>query len=125
MPALQKFHYSRRVLRAYLLPGKSQLSFWHDETQLNPRAATASLGEYYMNFAMKAGYNGPHDDCGVPMLNYHGSIGQQYNPIAIAQWGLGNFNLYRQNGGADSRQKFLCASDWLVEKLEPNSHGLT
>ena len=124
MPALQKFQYYRRVFRAYLLPGKSQLSFWHDETQLNPRAATTSLGEYYMNFAGKAGYNGPHDSAGIPMLNYHGSIGQQYNPIAISQWGLGNFNLYQQSGDADSRQEFLRASDWLVENLETNSQGV-
>ena len=31
---------------------------------------------------------------GIPLLNYHGIIGKQYNPIAIAQYGLGNLNFY-------------------------------
>ena len=35
-----------------------------------------------------------HDADGIPLLDYHGNIGLQYNPIAIAQWGLGNFNLF-------------------------------
>ena len=60
------------------------------------------------------------------MLNYHGSIGLQYNPIAIAQWGLGNFNLYKQNGNANEscRRKFLHASDWLCTNLGMNAGGV-
>src|SRR5215470_340984 len=92
-----RLQYYRRVGRAYFLPGTSQLSFWHDSAELNPNAATHSLGEYYMTFAEKANYAGPYDTRGVPLLNYHGVIGQQHNPIAIAQWGLGNYNLYRRS----------------------------
>ncbi len=47
------------------------------------------------------------------MLNYHGQIGLQYNPIAIAQWGLGNYNLFRQTQSHERQQNFLKASDWL------------
>ena len=125
MPALEKFNYYRRVFHAYLLPGQSQLSFWHDAAELNPRASTALLGEYYMNFAEKARYAGPSDPDGIPKLNYHGSIGQQYNPIAIAQWGLGNFNLYKQGFQEQSVRKFLLASDWLCVHLEENNHGVS
>jgi heparosan-N-sulfate-glucuronate 5-epimerase len=124
MPALHKFNYYRRVFRAYLLPGDSQLSFWHDSAELNPRSVTGSLGEYYMDFAGKAFYAGPHDSAGIPMLNYRGAIGLQYNPIAIAQWGLGNLSLFRQTADTESERKFLLASDWLCAHLEPNASGM-
>ena len=121
MPALQKIRYYRRVFRAYLLPGESQLSFWHDSAELNARASTSSLGEYYMDFSAKARYSGPSDSDGIPKLNYHGSIGLQYNPIAIAQWGLGNFTLYKQAAGDNPFRKFILASDWLCNHLQPNA----
>jgi heparosan-N-sulfate-glucuronate 5-epimerase len=48
----------------------------------------------------------------------------QYNPIAIAQYGLGNYNLWRQTGDPDRRRKFFLIADWLVSHLEANLHGL-
>ncbi len=119
----QRLHYYRRIFRAYFTPGESQLSFWHDSAELNPNATVRALGEYYMTFAEKAGYAGACDENGVPLLNYHGQIGLQYNPIAVAQWGLGNFNLFRRSGDHESRRKFLLASDWLCRRLEPNANG--
>jgi hypothetical protein len=116
--------YYRRIFRAYLWPGASQLSFWHDRAELNSRAPTHALGEYHMTFEEKAQYNGPHDAEGIPLLNYHGAVGLQYNPIAIAQWGLGNYNLFSRTGSIEARGKFLKAGDWLCEQLKPNAHGL-
>jgi heparosan-N-sulfate-glucuronate 5-epimerase len=116
--------YYRRIFRAYLWPSASQLSFWHDSAALNPRAPTHALGEYHMKFAEKAQYAGPHDLDGIPLLNYHGAIGLQYNPIAISQWGLGNYNVFAQTGSTDAHAKFLKASNWLCERLEQNSCGL-
>ena len=120
----QRLHYYRRIFRAYLTPGESQLSFWHDSAEVNPHSSVHTLGEYYMTFAEKANYAGPLDEGGVPLLNYRGRIGMQYNPIAVAQWGLGNFNLFRRSGDQESRRKALLASDWLCERLEPNAHGV-
>jgi len=51
-----------------------------------------------MPFIAKADYPGFYDDKGIPMLDYHGTVGLQYNPIAIAQYGLGNYNLYYRTG---------------------------
>jgi heparosan-N-sulfate-glucuronate 5-epimerase len=123
MVSSQRLRYYQRIFRAYLLPGESQLSFWHDAAEMNPAAQVHALGEYYMTFAEKAGYAGPHDAAGVPQLNYHGQIGVQYNPIAVAQWGLGNFNQFRRGDGS-ARGKFLLASDWMCERLEANAHGV-
>ena len=124
MTALSKLNYYRRVFRAYSSPEKSQLSFWHDSADINSRITPQGVGEYYMNFAGKANYASHVDESGVPLLNYHGSIGLQYNPIAIAQWGLGNFNIFRRRGDEAARQKFLLAADWLCDHLESNAFGV-
>ncbi len=119
-----RWHYYRRIFRAYLGHGRSQLTFWHEVPEINPHATASRLGEYYMLFREKADYVGHFDAVGIPMLDYHGSIGLQYNPIAIAQWGLANYNLYCQTGDDARWQKTLKAADWLTANLEQNSHGL-
>ncbi len=136
MSLATRWHYYRRIFRAYLFPGlfpglfsglgsgRSQLTFWHETPEINPRASASQLGEYYMLFREKADYAGHYDAVGIPMLDYHGVIGLQYNPIAIAQWGLANYNLYRQTGDNVRWQKTLLAADWLAANLEQNSHGL-
>ncbi len=56
------------------------------------------------------------------MLDYHGHIGLQYNPIAIAQYGLGNYNLLRSGDRATrSPQKFLAASRTGAQHLAEES----
>jgi len=124
MSVAARLNYYRRISSAYLLPGMSQLTFWHDQPQVNSDASVGQLGEYYMPFFEKAGYAGPHDGNGIPLLNYHGKIGLQYNPIAIAQWGLGNFNLFLRSKDERAKTKFLAAADWLMKHLEPNSFGV-
>lgn len=115
--------YWRRVIAAYVLRHPSQLTFWHEVPEVNARAPVDQLGEYYMRFAAKADYPGPYDPEGIPLLDYHGRIGRQYNPIAIAQYGLGNCNLFRQTRDALRRQRFLRVADWLVANLERNPRG--
>jgi hypothetical protein len=89
MSLFNRWHYFRRIFRAYFGAGNSQLSFWHDQPSVNENFTVDELGEYYMPFLEKADYAGTFDNKGIPMLDYHGKIGRQYNPIAIAQWGLG------------------------------------
>ncbi len=94
MAITRRLNYYRRIFSAYLTPRKSQLTFWHETPEVNPNAGVKELGEYYMPFTRKADYPGDYDSHGIPMLNYHGTVGLQYNPIAIAQYGLGNYNEY-------------------------------
>ena len=86
---------------------------------------TDELGQYYMSLHYKADYNGHYDESGIPMLNYQGHIGLQYNPIAIAQYGLGNYNLWCYTHEESRYQKFITAADWLVDNLGKNRHGLS
>jgi heparosan-N-sulfate-glucuronate 5-epimerase len=122
---VKRLAYYRRVFSAYLLRSNSQLTFWHDRPEANLLARVDQLGEYYMTFSQKADYAGPFDSAGVPLLDYRGQIGMQYNPIAIAQYGLGNYNLLRHGTEPEARRKkMLAASDWLVTNLEQNSRGV-
>lgn len=77
-----------------------------------------------MVFSKKADFKDILDDIGVPMLNYHGVIGKQYNPIAISQWGLGNYNKWKNEKDKKYYNNFIISADWLVENLEKNSHGI-
>lgn len=122
MPTL---NYYRRIFSAYLLGGKSHLTFWHETPTENPNASATELGEYYMLFAEKADYQGAYDPSGIPQLDYRGHIGLQYNPIAIAQYGLGNYNRWRRTRDSTRKRKFLLIADWLCSHLEPNAHGLS
>jgi heparosan-N-sulfate-glucuronate 5-epimerase len=121
---LPRPRYYRRIFSAYLLGGKSHLTFWHETPAENPNATAGELGEYYMLFAEKADYAGAYDSDGIPILDYHGRIGRQYNPIAIAQYGLGNYNLFRRIGDLARRKKFFLTADWLCPHLERNPQGL-
>jgi len=122
--SLPSLSYYRRIFSAYLLGGKSHLTFWHETPSENPHASPHELGEYYMQFAEKAEYAGPYDPTGIPQLDYHGRIGLQYNPIAIAQYGLGNYNLWRRNADPARRANFLLVADWLCAHLEQNPNAL-
>ncbi len=119
----QRLSYYRRVFSAYLTPATSQLTFWHDEPVVNESFQKDALGEYYMLFGSKADYGGAFDKAGVPLLDYRGKIGLQYNPIAIAQYGLGNYDLYRRTKDTERERKFLTAADWLVSNLQANPNG--
>jgi len=120
----RRLNYYRRIIPVYVLKRQNQGAFWHELPAVNDHLETTRLGEYYMLFADKAKYTGPFDAAGIPLLNYQGVIGLQYNPIAIAQYGLANYNMYVRSGDPDRKAKFLQIADWLVANLEKNAAGL-
>jgi heparosan-N-sulfate-glucuronate 5-epimerase len=120
----QRLNYYRRLIPAYLGRQKSQLTFWYETPEVNERCEPRKLGEYYMPFTVKANYLGAYDRAGIPLLDYRGKLGLQYNPIAIAQYGLGNYNLFLRTGNPERREKCLAVADWLVTNLQQNSAGL-
>ncbi len=119
-----RLRYLQRVASAYLGSQPSQLTFWHEPPQINENAFGAGAEEYYQQFFTKADYKACLDADGIPLLDYRGHVGRQYNPIAIAQWGLGNWNLHKRPGMPGRRERARRAADWLVKKLEPNAHGV-
>jgi len=124
MSVSARLRYYRRIVPAYLGRGRSQLTFWHETPAIHPQALKEQFGHYYMSFREKADYAGHYDAAGIPMLDYHGAIGLQYNPIAVAQWGLGNCNVFLDTHSDSRKQKMLQAADWLAANLEQNQHGI-
>ncbi len=119
---MRSFPYYLRVFQAYLGSGTSQLSFWHEQPALNARAFDPGSLQYFMTFHDKSEYAGPFDAEGIPLLDYRGSLGRQYNPIAIAQYGLACGN--RRDENERFNRQFLMCADWLVRNLKPNPHGV-
>lgn len=121
---MSRLSYWTRVIPAYVFRSKSQLAFWHQEPRIHDKLDTEHLGAYHMDFTQKAFYSLHLDSQGLPLLDYQGSIGKQYNPIAMAQYALGHFNLYLKNKNQDHGQKFLKAADWLLTHLKNNPDGV-
>ena len=114
-----RLFYLLRIFESYVLRKQSHLDFWHGSLEINPYASYDRLGPYYQRFRYKAAYKGPRDENGILLLDYHGKIGKQYNPIAIAQYGLGHYNLCVE-GTKKSCKEFLKMADFLVNTLEKN-----
>ncbi len=51
---------------------------------------------------------------GVMMYDYGGSIDTVYNPKAVAQHGILNYDSYQLTGDPQARQNFISAANWLL-----------
>ena len=117
--------YYKRILAAYLTnKKKSNISFWHTELKINRVEDIGQLKNYYLDYTPKTNYQGPFDEKGVPMLNYGGNIGIQYNPDAIAQYGLGHFEKYLRSEDNNHKEIFLRQADWFVENIRERDKGI-
>ena len=121
---IKRLLYWKRIFSTYFISSKSNLTFWHGSPEINSQAKYDKLDQYYMTFYQKANYQGHYDKEGIPKLNYQGDIGTQYNPIAIAQWALGNYNLWRQDRCNSSFEKFIKGADWLHKNLQKNEKNI-
>ena len=115
--------YLSRMIQVYAAPGKGPLSFWHEEPRVHDIAFSDGRS-YFMAFQQKACYAGPFDSCGLPLLDYRGDIGLQYNPIAIAQFGLARFNRWIVSSNDLDGRSWLAVARWLVNELRLNRHGV-
>ena len=112
-----RFRFLKRIISAYVFSRNSNLSFWHTPLEVNIIEDYSQLGKYYMNFAEKAKFPGPFDSDGIPMLDYKGDIGLQYNPNAVAQYGLGHYDLFLDTQDPVHSEIFLKQADWFVKDL--------
>jgi len=120
----ERINYWRRIFKVYLTKEKGYLNFWHEKPAVSKNIDPETLGIYYMTFEDKARYAGPRDKNGVILFDYFADIGRQYNPVAIAQYGLGNFNLYLRTKDKKHLKETLTHADWLVSHLETNEKNV-
>jgi heparosan-N-sulfate-glucuronate 5-epimerase len=89
---------------------------------------TASALFVFPSYVINADFNNPEgwesasnvvfDSEGIPMVNYYGTIGLQYNPVTISQYALANYYTYLNGGNVTRREKFLAQAKWLVENAK-------
>jgi hypothetical protein len=112
-----------RLARVYALRSTDSLSFWREQPQLNERSFQDGR-QYFLRLQRQAGYRGPFDQDGVPLVDYHGDIGLQYNPVTIAQYGLAHFNRWCDTRASIDERAWLAAATWLELQLTPNRAGV-
>ncbi len=87
-----------------------------------------TLGPYYVSFRnwvgfVESGGYGPLDENGIPLVDYSGhaetqGIGTVYFAVTVAQYALGNFDLWLETRSEKYRQKFLQLAAWLERNAE-------
>lgn len=96
------------------------VAFWHTKMSLRPEPRWTQTS-YPLSFTAKLAYDGPYDAAGVPQLDYKGATGVQYNPAAVAQYGIGCL----QGDGAELLDKARICGDWLGDWAEFRDDGET
>src|SRR3990172_8019039 len=126
-----RINYWRRIFKVYFSKTPSYSIFWHEKSAVSEGIIPDKLGVYYMTFSDKADYAGPKDENGVILFDYFFDIGRQYNPLAVAQYGLGHYNKYLEfrikNLETEALRHLGIAkiqADWLVKNLENNDFGI-
>lgn len=113
-----RLKYLNRIMHAYIIKRHdSNLSFWHTPLSINllDDCDIHNVRRYPMNFSAKTIFNNHCDDDGVIMLNYHGDLGLQYNPNAIAQQALGYYDLYLDESNQKSLDAFLTQANYFLK----------
>jgi hypothetical protein len=99
----------------YLLPG--------DFTGPAPAPADQGAGPYpFLNAVDLVRPPGPRDPTGAVLMRYPG-IGPQYNPIAIAQYALGAYDIYLENGHQALKRDFEAQLNWIVRAARRGPGG--
>lgn len=119
-----RINYYKRIFSAYIFSRNSNLSFWHTPLEINHIKDYGKLGRYYMNFAEKTKFPGPFDTDGIPMLDYKGNVGVQYNPNAVAQYALGFYDLFLDTGNQKHKEVFLKQADWFLRSIRVIENGI-
>ena len=115
---MNKKNYLSRIINSYIINrSDSNLSFWHTPLSVNQLddSDINNVRCYPMNFTEKTFFKNHLDDDGVILLNYHGSLGLQYNPNAIAQQALGYYDKYLVNKKQEDKDAFLTQANYFLK----------
>ena len=113
-----KLKYLMRIMHAYLISrNDSNLTFWHTPLSVNKldERDIHNVRRYPMNFVAKTSFKNHCDEEGVIMLNYHGDLGLQYNPNAIAQQALGYYDKYLDNKNQQDKEAFFTQVNYFLK----------
>ena len=125
MSVAARLNYYRRVSSAYLLPGKSQLTFWHDQAQVNPGRLSRPARGILHALPREGG------------LRWTATMPTEFRCSTITAILACNTTRLRSRSGdwetsifffarkdPERKRKSMAAADWLVKHLEPNAFGV-
>lgn len=109
-----------RLINIYLLKRGTEKKAWTHPGKVNESRCKSSdimLG-YYLDFSEGAEYKGPFDANGVPLLDYTGRIGIQYNPWFIGHYAFMQFEKFRATKCSDYKHRFLQQAQWFIRNFK-------
>ena len=114
-------------IRRYSQKNSSSLAFWWlpvYEGSGHYEWTKECAGDYYVDFSAKANYKYLFDEKGVVLLDYKGKVGVQYNPCAIAQYGLGLYSCYLKDKNIELIAKMESQAEWLCNNVKEDRNGI-
>ena len=106
------------VVSRYMNRNNSSLSFWWLPVKKGRTGERGMEQDYFVDFSSKADYEMLFDNQGVMMLDYLGEIGKQYNPCAVAQYGLGLISRYLEKRDEKDLRRAVIQADWLINCMK-------
>jgi heparosan-N-sulfate-glucuronate 5-epimerase len=112
------------MIKAYSGMVFGKKDYWHPDMLVNNNVSPNSIGAYYVDTRPKHIYIGKFDNEDIPLLEFDGSY--KYFPVTIAQYALGNFDMYLDTNDIKYFKIAEKCADWLLnnlEEIEPNVFG--
>lgn len=113
-----------QMIKAYYGLVFDKTDYWHPEMKANRSVSSSedSPGKYPVDISAKACYPGSFDEQNIPLVLLDGEL--RYIPVTIAQYALGNYDQYLENGQAEYKEKLIQCADWFVDNLVEHCNGV-
>jgi len=116
-----------RLWRVYVFRQGGVRKLWTAPGQINEarfRSPTDLMVGYFLDYSSDASYDGPFDPQGVPLIDYSGTVGIQYNPWAVGHLALALFHRFLQSRDSRYRERFLVLADWFLAHKQYQASGI-
>jgi heparosan-N-sulfate-glucuronate 5-epimerase len=116
----------KEMISAYggMIFGKED--YWHPNMKVSKKADSKLIKDYYVDTRPKSNYPGIVDKEGIPLMEIDGKV--HYSPVTIAQYALGNFDMYTDTNEEKYIEVVKKCADWFVENtinIKDDIFGLT
>lgn len=103
------------MIKAYggMIIGKTD--YWHPDVHFNKNINTENMGPYYLDMRLKHTYIEKKDAEGIPLLEYDGEY--CYFPTTVAQYALGNFDMYIETKNEEFFKICENCAEWFVKTI--------
>lgn len=96
--------------------------YWHPDMVVSNNISDKSICDYYVDTRAKNEYPGKLSEEGIPILEVDGK--ETFFPITIAQYALGNFDMYFDSKDEKYLKIVELCADWFVREIKEFKPGL-